>query len=369
MTAEYANPPVSTDESAKRVAEEKETHIYVGTAGHSAWFSDDLGNTWVHPNSHSGMYLEARVWALSTHPAQPESMHAGTDEGVFLWSETTARWDRLSVELGDVWAIAHDPSDPSILLAGTRPAGLFRSTDSGATWSSLDVPNIATYSDVNMGPTRVTQILFDPFVPDRVWATIEIGGIYRSDDRGKTWRLLTKGLISGDVHGIAVARKSSGAARVLASTNRGLHISDDNGENWQLVQLDSPWQYSRAIVTSPDDPATLFLANGNGPPGNDGRLFRSRDAGDSWERLSLPGELNSTVWCIATQPSDPSLMFVCTNLGQLFRSTDAGDSWMRLPHEFGEIRALHWRTVPRGTRAAEHSITRPMVPKAAAKAD
>ena len=63
--------------------------VYVGTAGHSAWFSDDRGQTWVHPNSHSGMYLEARVWALCHHPDAPEFLYAGTDMGVFRWSERT----------------------------------------------------------------------------------------------------------------------------------------------------------------------------------------------------------------------------------------------------------------------------------------
>ncbi len=43
--------------------------VYAGTAGHSAWFSNDLGETWVHPNSHSGMYLEARVWSYCSHLA------------------------------------------------------------------------------------------------------------------------------------------------------------------------------------------------------------------------------------------------------------------------------------------------------------
>jgi len=344
---------------------ETEIHVYAGTAGHSAWFSEDLGMTWAHPNSHSGMYLEARVWALSSHSAQPGSLHSGTDAGVFRWVEQTARWEQLSAALGDVWAILHDPKDPSILYAGTRPAALYRSRDGGVTWSELAAPGIAKFSDVNMGPTRVTQLLFDPFATDTLWATVEIGGIYRSDDRGDTWRLLTNGLVSGDVHGIAVTRTRAGTPRVLATTNRGLHASDDQGETWRLVELDSPWQYTRAVVTRADDPATVFLANGNGPPGNDGRLLRSRDAGDTWERLELPDNINSTVWCIATHPSDPSLMFVCTNLGQLFRSTDGGDSWLRLPHEFGEIRALHWRAVPRGTRGAPHSLTRAIAPKPA----
>jgi len=345
-----------------------EIHVYAGTAGHSAWFSDDLGLTWVHPNSHSGLYLEARVWAFSSHPDQPSSLHAGTDEGVYRWDEHTARWQLICATLGDVWAVVHDPRDPAMLYAGTRPAALYRSQDGGITWHELEVPDIAKFSEINMGPTRLTQILFDPFTSDTLWATVEIGGIYRSDDRGSTWRLLTNGLVSCDVHGIAVTRTRSGAARVLASTNRGLHASDDQGETWRQILLESPWQYTRAIVTRPDDPSTVFLANGNGPPGNDGRLLRSSDGGDTWERLSLPGALNSTVWCIATHPSDPSLMWVCTNLGQLFRSTDGGDAWMRLPHEFGEIRSLHWRAVPRGTRGAPHSLTRAIAPKSLVQA-
>jgi photosystem II stability/assembly factor-like uncharacterized protein len=339
-----------------------EVHTYAGTAGHSAWFSDDLGQTWVHPNSHSGMYLEARVWTMTSHVATPEFLHAGTDEGVFKWNEHTARWEKLSSALGDVWSIVHDPLDPQTLYAGTRPAALYRSSDGGRQWTEMAAPGIAKFSEINMGPTRVTQMLFDPFAQGRLWATVEIGGIYRSDDGGAHWQLFTEGLVSADVHGIAVTRTKDGRPRVLATTNRGLHISDNDGETWRFVELDSPWQYTRAVVTRADNPSIVLLANGNGPPGNDGRLLRSRDGGDSWERVPLPGTLNSTVWCIATHPSDPLLIFMCTNLGQVFRSTDGGDTWTRLPHEFGELRSFHWRTVPKGTRRAEHSLTRRVTP-------
>lgn len=344
-------------------AQDQEIHVYAGTAGHSAWFSEDLGKTWTHPNSHSGMYLEARVWAFDSHPGKPGTLHASTDAGVYRWDEKTARWTHICAELGDVWAIAHDPEDSNTIFAGTRPAALYRSTDDGFTWSELAVPGIAKFSEINMGPTRVTQLLFDPFTPDRLWATIEIGGIYRSDDRGQNWRMLTNGLVSADVHGIAVARTKAGTVRILATTNRGLHISDDEGENWRFVELDSPWQYVRSVVIRPDDPATVFLANGNGPPGNDGRLLRSQDAGETWERVELPCDLNSTLWCIALHPSHPQLMFICSTLGQVLRSMDGGQSWERLPHEFGEIRSLHWRAVPKGTRGAPHSITRAVTPK------
>jgi len=330
---------------------------YAGTAGHSAWFSDDLGETWVHPNSHSGLYLEARVWAFSSHPSVPERLYAGTDDGVYTWEERSARWSRLDSPMRDVWALAQDPERPEVLFAGSRPAAFFRSDDAGRSWRQLEAPGIADFSEVNRGPTRVTQILFDPLERGLIWAGVEIGGIYRSSDRGRSWRLMDKGLVSADVHGLAVVGKGV----VLATTNRGLHRSEDNGASWRYQKLDSPWQYTRAIVPSVDG-SVIFLCNGDSPPGTTGRLLRSRDAGTSWQDCALPGPLNSTPWCVAVHPADSRLMFACTNLGQLFRSQDGGESWQRLKHEFGEVRALHWRALPADLPRGEFTVTKRTVP-------
>ncbi len=337
----------------------QEVHVYAGTGGHSAWFSDDGGVTWVHPNSHSGMYLEARVWSIASHPATPERLFAGTDMGIFRWDEPTARWTHLPSPMQDVWSVAIDPADPDVLIAGTRPANFYRSTDAGRTWMQQTAPGVLPLSDVNAGPTRVTQMLFDPVDDGTVWAGVEVGGIYRSFDRGVTWEFKDKGLISGDVHGIAALKTPRGKL-LLATTNRGLHRSDDNGETWAVQELPSPWPYCRAVVPRADNSGVVFLTNGNGPPGNDGFLLRSRDYGTTWEDAKLPGPLESTVWCVATNAADPMLLFVCTNLGELFRSSDGGESWTRLPHVFGELRALHWRPLPPGTRRAPHSVTRPV---------
>jgi photosystem II stability/assembly factor-like uncharacterized protein len=326
---------------------------YAGTAGHSAWFSDDLGDTWVHPNSHSGLYLEARVWALCSHPELAELMYAGTDEGVYRWDERAARWSKLESPMRDVWAIAQDPKNPARLLAGSRPAALFSSDDGGTRWRQLGVPGVAEFSDVNRGPTRVTQLLFDG---DTVWATIEIGGIFRSDDGGGHWQRADSGLVSADVHGSAVTK-----SRVLATTNRGLHFSEDHGATWHYQKLNSPWQYTRAVVPSAYG-RRIFLCNGDGPPGTTGRLLSSGDEGRTWQPCELPGTLNSTPWCVAVHPADPRLVFMCTNLGQLYRSDDGGERWQRLKHEFGEVRALHWRALPAELPRGEFTVTKRTVP-------
>jgi photosystem II stability/assembly factor-like uncharacterized protein len=343
--------------------------VYAGTAGHSAWFSADRGQRWLHPNSHSGLYLEARVWCFAADARLPRWMYAGTDEGLYRFDEDTARWSLIESPMRDVWAVAIDPSDPARLICGTRPAAFWVSEDGGTRWQPLAAPGLRTFSEINRGPTRVTQILFDPIDTGTVWASVEIGGIFRSGDAGRTWTLHEDGLISADVHGIAVTRNPSGDKRLLATTNRGLHCSDDDGMHWAFMRLDSPWQYTRAIVALPGSGAsevagagalrTLLMTNGDGPPGSTGRLLRSDDGGEHWQPVELPGPLNSTPWCVAADASDPSLLFLCTNLGQLFRSDDGARSWQRLPHEFGEVRALLWRALPEGIGDnAEHSITR-----------
>jgi photosystem II stability/assembly factor-like uncharacterized protein len=338
-----------------------EVHVYAGTGGHSAWFSDDAGESWVHPNSHSGMYLEARVWSIASHPKTPERLFAGSDMGVFRWDEATARWTHLPSPMQDVWAVAVDPKDPDVVIAGTRPAGLYRSADAGRTWNALTAPGVLPASEENVGPTRVTQVLFDPVDDGTVWATIEIGAIYRSKNRGKTWERKEAGLVSGDVHGIAALKLPNGRKRLLVTTNRGLHRSEDDGETWAVQDVPSPWPYCRSVVPRADNSGVVFLTNGNGPPGNDGFLLRSRDYGATWQNARLPGTLESTVWCVAVHPADPMLIFVCTNLGQLFRSIDGGETWAILPHVFGELRALHWRPLPPGTRQAAHALTRPVM--------
>jgi photosystem II stability/assembly factor-like uncharacterized protein len=331
--------------------------VYAGTAGHSVWFSADRGQSWVHPNSQSGLYLEARVWGMSSHPAQPDTLFAATDMGLFSWSESVTRWKAMPSPMADLWSIAQHPRDAALMFAGTRPARLYRSSDAGTHWQDVSPDDLSGFSEVNMGATRVTQLMVDPRDGNTVWATVEVGGIYRSDDGGLSWGRKCTGLVSEDIHGILVVRDQQGRKKVLVTTNRGLHASPDNGEHWQFQPLDSAWQYTRAIASVSPDDACLLLTNGNGPPGDTGALLRSDDHGLTWRHVPLPGKLNSTPWCIATHAANPQLVFMCTNLGQLFRSEDAGLTWTRLPHEFGEVRSLHWRPTNYPKDRPAHSVT------------
>lgn len=319
---------------------------YVGSDGHSVWFSDDLGASWVRPNSLSGLYLEVAVRGFASHADDARTLLAATSHGLMRWDEYDGLWTATTFPGKDVWAVAQSEKAPDVIFAGTCPASVYRSQDRGKNWQACKLPDLAQFSDINRGPTRVTQILFDPIDDRTIWVTVEIGGIYRSTDGGDTWTLLTQGLVSADIHGVLATRDAGGKRLMMATTNRGLHYSRDAGDSWEFVQLDSPWQYTRGIQLRMDGFKRIFLTNGDWPPGSTGRLLVSDDAGQSWQERALPADLNSTVWCLGMNASDAKLIYVVTNLGQLFLSRDGGDNWMKIKREFGGVRSVHWRVVP-----------------------
>lgn len=318
--------------------------FYIGTIGMSVWFSEDLGETWSRPNSEYGLSNESRVWAIASHPAHPDCLLAGTDRGLHRWNERGQRWEHLPSPMDgrNIWALQYAPHDPETLIAGVSPGALYKSTDGARSWRKLPprIPETCMYNVTS----RVTQILFDPIDRDTLWTSVEIDAIHRSVDGGENWTRLSRGLTTDDVHGICVVRQGDRRV-VLAAVNRGVHLSEDDGESFRLVELPTPWQYTRAIAAKTSNDGTLFVTNGDGPPGSWGRLFRSRDFGWTWHELDLPVERNSTLWTISVHPFDPELILVCSNLGQIFLSRDGGDSWKKLKRELGEIRCAHWRPV------------------------
>lgn len=312
--------------------------VYVGTVGMSMWASEDCGQTWMRPYG-KGLYGECRVFSLTSQPANGSSVLAGTDQGIYRWHQDTHSWDHLPspMDSTQIWSLVQSPHDDQVLLAGTRQAEIFRSDDAGTSWRSLDL-GLATECAAVEVP-RVTQIVFDPRDPNLVWAGVELDGVWRSEDGGRTFEKRIKGMDTEDIHGLTVAYQD-GQRWVFAVTNRGLFASLDSGLSWQPRTFDAPSKYTRSIVERADYSGVMFMTNGDGPPGSTGRLLKSEDYGETWSDVHLPGEPNSTPWCIAVHPADPNLVFTCTNLGQLYRSEDGGDSWVQLKRQFGEIRAL-----------------------------
>ncbi len=331
--------------------------LYIATNGLSVWYSDDCGETLVRMQSQTGLYSGSQVWALASSAPSPKVVLAGTETGLYRLDPAQGAWSHIPSLMDGrlITAIAFAPQDPSVIFVGTQPAGLFRSDDGGRNWTDLQVPMkpyvalrfidgravVGTQNETRPVRhwTRVTQIVFDADDPLLVFASVEVDHLWRSTDGGRTWSQHSNGLQSADIHGVSIVEH--GGRTVFASSNAGLHVSRDDGSTWAFQRIDSPWQYVRAIVARSDRSGVLFATNGNGAPGTEGRLYRSRDFGVTWENAGLPGQIQSSLYFIACDRNDPTLLFASTSLGQFYRSLDGGETWLELPRRLGEIRALH----------------------------
>jgi photosystem II stability/assembly factor-like uncharacterized protein len=314
--------------------------LYVGTIGEGLFRSVDSGATFTR--ACDGMFVECHIRALVVHPRDPRLLFVGTEQGLFRSRDGADHWERVDSPLNglQIWSLLLVPRASDLILAGTCPSRLFRSEDGGCTWTESAVGMLQECPRIMH--TRVTTLAADLEEPNTLWAGVEIDGLYRSQDAGRTWQATGKGLSSRDIHALALV--PGNGRRMLAATNNDMNLSRDGGESWQPLQVGRslPWAYCRALAQPCGRPEVILLGNGDGPPGSAGVVARSTDAGEHWHATQMPGRANSTIWNFAVHPSDPALIYASSVSGEVYRSVDGGESWTKLAREFGEIRALAW---------------------------
>jgi len=233
--------------------------------------------------------------AVTSLTASKYAVLVGTRDGIFVSRDEGASWHGSSRGLKEphVRWLAYHLDDPWLAFAGTEPAAIFVSEDGAESWRAC--PEVAELRDANQW--------YLPYSPEagcvrgfafegaRGYAAVEQGGLLRTDDGGRSWRLaggstgdphapVLEDRIHTDVHSVAV--HPSSADLVLAPTGGGLYVSEDGGEVWtQLYQC-----YCRAAWADPDDPDHLIFGPADGVDSN-GRIERTVDGGETWEDASL----------------------------------------------------------------------------------
>lgn len=331
--------------------------VIVGTVGNGIWRSDDAGETFGGVRGIIDLDLIVRGFGVDPH--QPGHVVAGVKPGevkasLFESYDNGASWAPVpgSPE-PEVWRVTFDPAVPGRYFAGTRPAGLYRTDDGGRSFKRLDATLASECPDVRI--PRVTSVVVCPDDPSIVFATIEVDGVRRSLDGGDTWHQIMadistppqnaqvfgqRGLF--DCHFSAI---SMGDPRLfIVSTPDGLYASEDLGDNWAEFPVPQvfPRQYHRELAVGLDDPDTVLQGVGDAVNGQDGALLRTTDRGTTWDRVPLPADCNSPVWCFGQHPSDPTWILTATHKGMVFSSPDGGATWSKLRREFSEIRGICW---------------------------
>src|SRR5260370_539365 len=335
----------------------------------SGWFgqviqrSDDGGKTWHQPGTPPGETTgpggapkgESNKFVYDT-TAPPLTTHQFYDGTQHPW------------EFKRVWHLEPSLNDPDTVYAGVEDAALFRSKDGGKSWqelSGLRGHGTGPKWQPGAGGMCLHTIVLDPSNPERMFVAISAAGAFRSDDAGKTWRPINRGLksqyipdpeaeVGHCVHRIAMHRSRPGV--LFMQKHWDVMRTDNAGDLWQEISGNLPTDFGFAIDVHAHEPETIYVVpiQSDGehfPPEGNLRVYRSRSGGNEWEALTkgLPQRdcyVNVLRDAMAVDSLDKCGVYFGTTGGQVYCSADAGDSWAPIVRDLPAVLSMEVQTLP-----------------------
>jgi photosystem II stability/assembly factor-like uncharacterized protein len=271
-------------------------------------------------------------------------------------------------EFKRVWHLEPSLTDPDTVYAGVEDAALFRSTDGGRSWAELaGLRNAKGHLwQPGAGGMGLHTILLDPSNPERIFIAISAAGVFRTDDAGKTWRAVNRGLkspyalpdpdaeVGHCVHRIALHPSRPGV--LFMQKHWDVMRSDDAGESWHEVSGNLPTDFGFPIDVHAHEPETIYVVpiksdSEHFPPDGKLRVYRSRSGGNEWEALTkgLPQKdcyVNVLRDAMAVDSLDACGVYFGTTGGQVYASADAGDTWDAIVRDLPAVLSVEVQTLP-----------------------
>jgi photosystem II stability/assembly factor-like uncharacterized protein len=271
-------------------------------------------------------------------------------------------------EFTRVWHLEPSLTDPDTVYAGVEDAGLFRSTDGAQTWEEL--PGLRGHGSgpswqPGAGGMCLHTILLDPSDPDRIFIAISVAGVFRTDNGGKTWQPMNRGLHSKEipvpdaevghcVHRIAMHPSRPGV--LFMQKHWDVMRTDNAGESWSEVSDNLPSDFGFPIDVHAHEPETIYVVpiksdSEHYPPDGKLRVYRSRSGGNDWEALTkgLPQKdcyVNVLRDAMAVDAIDSCGVYFGTTGGQVYASADAGDTWTPIVRDLPAVLSVEAQTLP-----------------------
>ncbi len=248
--------------------------------------------------------------------------------------------------------LAH-PTTRDILYAGLEPAAVWKSDNGGQTWRELEALQAAPdknewrFFHPRQAHVRALALRLGP--PETLYVGIEEGGVYASDDNGKSFHSLNEGIYR-DIHQIRPFPTEPGL--LLATTGDGLYRSTDGGKRWAHITSGVTRSYTVPLLIESVPPHTILTAAAAAPPpswnrgerGADAKIFRSRDRGLTWQEITtgLASPQRGMVYSLMAHPQRSAQVFAGTTDGKIYLSMDHGDHWSLFASGLPEVYSLAW---------------------------
>ena len=248
-------------------------------------------------------------------------------------------WRMLGPEGGNVRSLAYDPSNPDFILLGTSAGQIFSSKDGGASWQ--------LFANFRLGDDYVfDHIVFDPTHPATIYAAgwglfnDNEGGVFRSDDSGKTWKELP-GTHGKSIRALAMA-PSDHNTLVIGALD-GVFRSRDGGATWQRMTPEHPEIMANhssmknfvSVAIDPQNPDVVYA-------GTRHLAWKTSDGGLDWHNVKDGMLDDSDVFSIIVDPKVPSRVYASACSG-IYKSDNGAELFHRvqgLPHSAIRTRVL-----------------------------
>jgi photosystem II stability/assembly factor-like uncharacterized protein len=312
------------------------------------------------------LLMSSRSWHWGPQVLRSDDLGATWDrspDGAVAFPEDTGQ------TLETVWSLAPSTADKDVVWAGSQPSALFKSTDNGESFSMIrslwDHPHREQWG-AGFGGQAIHTLLPHPSDPQQVTVAMSTGGVYRTFDGGDSWAPANQGIkaefFPGErqypefgqcVH--KVARDPQDPDRLYAQNHGGVYRSDDRGDSWTDIAPGLPSEFGFPVVAHPREGGTIYMfplegADGRFPPEGRCRVWRSRDAGESWEELAkgLPDSdfftgVMRDAMCV--DDGDPAGVYFGSRDGSVYSSADEGDSWSALAEHLPDVLCVRAATL------------------------
>lgn len=275
----------------------------------------------------------------------PTVVVAGTDSGAVLVVENNGAASFAAKDVGEsIHGLA--VNSKGHILAGTLPAGLWLCKDKGQSWKELSQFVLAPGNEnwwAPWGTPVVSAIATHPKDPRTFFCGVEVGGLFRTRDAGKTWFDLE--CPSPDVHAIQLS--AARPERVYVTTGEGFFCSDDEGFTWRHSATKSGPHYTMGLSAHPSEADRVIVSAAAGPPpmwsgkaGANCEVRLSTDGGKRFRTVAkgLRGGVQRKALVINQKV--PSEVVFGTSTGELFYSNDGGESFDQMASGLGDLKAL-----------------------------